>query len=206
MHLSSAFLSSGWGTPGILGGIATFYIKVTQFSEPSGMIWKQSLHPGEIRKAMRRWETMAATHWRLKMSPILGQEKGPKRTERPGYWGALFFNFSWFPPGSPGLPLPGKADDKCIRTHSWKDSSPEIKVYLSADLKRTDPAKHSVIYISIESSYLPKQESAIIFAGYRSVQKLCPLSWFIPPPPILAVWQSSGRSRNTKQRPKRNMY
>ena len=36
MHLSSAF--PGWGTPGIPGGIATFYIKVTQFSEPSGMI------------------------------------------------------------------------------------------------------------------------------------------------------------------------
>ena len=36
MHLSSAF--PGWGTPGIPGGIATFYIKTTQFSEPSGMI------------------------------------------------------------------------------------------------------------------------------------------------------------------------
>ena len=36
MHLSSAF--PGWGTPGIPGGIAIFYIKATQFSEPSGMI------------------------------------------------------------------------------------------------------------------------------------------------------------------------
>ena len=60
MHLSSA--SPGWGTPGIPGGIAAFYIKVIQFSEPSGMISKQSLHPGQIRKAMRQWETMAATH------------------------------------------------------------------------------------------------------------------------------------------------
>ena len=83
MHLSLAFL--GWGTPGIPGGIATFHIKVTQFSEPLGMIWKQSLHPGEIRKAMRQWETMAATHcWRLKMSPIPGQEKGPEHQKDPG--------------------------------------------------------------------------------------------------------------------------
>ena len=82
IHMSSAF--PGWGTPGIPGGIATFYIKVTRFSEPSGMIWKQSFHPGEIRKAMRQWETMAATNWRLKMSPILGQAKGPEDQKDPG--------------------------------------------------------------------------------------------------------------------------
>ena len=82
MHLSSGF--PGWGTPGIPGGIAAFYIKVIQFSEPSGMIWKRSLYPGEIRKAMRQWETMAATQWRLKMSPILGQEEGPEDQEDPG--------------------------------------------------------------------------------------------------------------------------
>ena len=72
----------GMGDPGIPGGIATFYIKVTQFSEPSGIIWKQSLHPGEIRNMLT--ETMAATHWCLKMSPILGQDEGPEDQKDPG--------------------------------------------------------------------------------------------------------------------------
>ena len=36
MHLSLAF--PGWGTLGIPGGIATFYVKVTQFSKPWDMI------------------------------------------------------------------------------------------------------------------------------------------------------------------------
>ena len=106
MHLSSAF--PGWGTPGIPGGIATFYIKVTQFSEPSGMIWKQSLHPGEITKAMRQWETMAATHWRLKMSPILGQEKGPEDQKDPGTGAHSPSILADLPPVVPGSPFPGR--------------------------------------------------------------------------------------------------
>ena len=128
MHMSSAF--PGWGTPGIPGGIATFYIKVTQFSAPSGMIWKQSLHPGEIRKAMRQWETMAATHWRLKMSPILGQEKGPEDQKDPGT-GAHSSSILADSPGSPGVPLPGKADDKCIMERGLWGTYPRKKKYHS---------------------------------------------------------------------------
>ena len=122
MHLSSAF--PGWGTPGIPGGIATFYIKATQFSEPSGMIWKQSLHPREIRNMLTKPHVNRdnGSHPLTPENvPNPRARKRPRRPERPRYWGALFFNFSWFPPGSPGVPLPGKADDKCIRcnmTHS----------------------------------------------------------------------------------------
>ena len=112
MHLSSAF--PGWGTP---GGITNFYIKVTQFSEPSGMIWKQSLHPGENRNML----TKPHVNRDNGSHPLMPENvpnpraiKRPRRPERPRYWGALFFNFSWFPPGNPGVHLPGKADDKCI--------------------------------------------------------------------------------------------
>ena len=115
MHLSSAF--PGWGTPGIPGGIATFYIKVIQFSEPSGMIRKQSLHPGEIRNMLTKPHANRdnGSHPLTPENvPNPRARKRPRRPERPRYWGALFFNFSRFPPGSPGVPLPGKADDKCI--------------------------------------------------------------------------------------------
>ena len=127
MHLSSAF--PGWGTPGIPEGIATFYINVTQFSEPSGMIWKQSLHPGEIRKAMRQWETMAATHWRLKMSPILGQEKGPEDQKDPGTGTHSSSILADFPPVVPGSPFPGRPMTSVLLVMSWQEPNAGLTVY-----------------------------------------------------------------------------
>ena len=116
MHLSSAF--PGWGTPRIPGGIATFYAKVTQFSEPSGMIWRQTLHPGEIRNMLTEPHVNRdnGSHPLTPENvPNPRARKRPRRPERPRYWGALFFNFSWFPPGSPGSPFPGRPMASALR-------------------------------------------------------------------------------------------
>ena len=63
-----------------------------------------SLHPGEIRKAMRQWETMAATQ----MSPILGQEKGPEDQKDPGTGAHSSSILADFPPVVLGSPFPGR--------------------------------------------------------------------------------------------------
>ena len=48
------------------------------------------------------------------MSPILGQEKGPEDQKDPGTGAQSSSILADLPPSSPGVPLPGKADDKCI--------------------------------------------------------------------------------------------
>ena len=47
---------------------------------------------------------MATTHWRLKMSPILGQEKGPEDQKDPGTGAHSSSILADFPPVAPGSP------------------------------------------------------------------------------------------------------
>ena len=58
-------------------------------------------------------ETMTATHWRQKMSSILGQVKGPEDQKDSGTGAHSSSILADFPPGISGVPLPEKADDKC---------------------------------------------------------------------------------------------
>ena len=51
---------------------------------------------------------MAATHWRLKMSPILGQEKGPEDQKDPGTGAHSSSILADFPPVVLGSPFPGR--------------------------------------------------------------------------------------------------